>query len=378
MSSQDKLFHPLMIAPDFQLANRIIVAPCTRGRSGSSRVPNKFMKQYYEMRASSGLIITEATAISDQGYGWFGAPGVYTQEQSDGWKMVVEGVHVKGGKIFLQLWHMGRKSHTSFHPITKEIVAPSAIAIDDGTLVYDSERNKVPHEKPRALEVSEVRAIVKDYQIAAKFAKEAGFDGVEIHSANGYLIDQFLQSVSNIRNDQYGGSVENRYRFLREIVESIGEVYPYSRIGVRFSPNGAFGGMGSLDNDVMFPFVASQLASYGLAYLHIMDGIWRGFHGKCRQLTLYDMKKAFKDGLIIGNVEYTKDTASGAIRTGSIDAASFGSLYLSNPDLVERFKHHYPLNPIPPLEEWFGTAMNPQDCLEGYLTYLPYQMSSAP
>jgi 2,4-dienoyl-CoA reductase-like NADH-dependent reductase (Old Yellow Enzyme family) len=228
------------------------MAPLTRGRAGPSRIPNDIMKTYYEQRASAGLIISEATAISEQGYGWYAAPGCYTIEQSNAWKNIVDGVHSKGGKIFLQLWHMGRQGHPSFH--NNEVVSASDIAIANGH-VRDANNVQAPYATPRALETAEIPQIVQDYKKSAEFAKLAGFDGVEVHGANGYLIDQFLQTASNKRTDEYGaGSFENRYRFLHEIIVAVKDVYPADRIGVRLSPNGAFGGMGSEDNDVFFPF----------------------------------------------------------------------------------------------------------------------------
>lgn len=349
------------------LTNRVIMAPLTRGRSTITRVPNELNIEYYTQRASAGLIISEATAVSEQGYGWYGAPGCYTEEQANGWKKVCAAVHEKGGKIFLQLWHTGRQSHPSFHA-NNEIVAASAIKIEGDGHVRDCNNEVAPFAMPRALTTEEVAATVQDYKKCAELAKKAGFDGVEIHGANGYLIDVFLQSCTNKRSDQYGGSMENRYRFLKEIIDAVCEVYPADRVGVRISPNGAYGGMGSEDNDVMFPFVAKQLSSYGLAYLHVMDGLGFGFHEKCKVVTLFDIKKEF-NGPIMSNVGHTKETAEGVIRSGAADMVAFGRPYLSNPDLVERFKNDWPLNPSPGHETWFCT-----DPLEkGYTDYSPYK-----
>lgn len=391
MADQLELLSPIKIGA-IELANRVVMAPLTRGRAGRTRVPNHYMKEYYEMRASAGLIISEATAISDQGFGYYGAPGCYTIEHAQGWKEIVDAVHAKNGKIVMQLWHMGRQCHSSHHEV-KEIVAPSAIPMPYGTS-RDPEQNLVTFEMPRALETDEVASVVQDYVKCATLAKEAGFDGVEIHGANGYLVDEFLQSCSNQRSDRYGGSVENRYRFLKEVLEAVGKVYSYDRIGVRLSPNGkllvricqrifmypffctgSFGGMGSADNFETFIYVARQLNSYGLAYLHIMDGLGFGWHDKAKRVRLMDIKRVF-DGPVMGNCGYTKDTAEGSIRSGAADLIAFGRPFLSNPDLVERFANNWPLNPIPPRDDWYGRSPEPSETLQGYLTYQPYNTTA--
>lgn len=343
------------------LKNRVVMAPLTRGRSPGSRVPNDVNVLYYTQRATAGLIVSEATAISATGYGWYAAPGCYTEEQAEGWKKVVDSVHEKGGKIFLQLWHIGRQGHPSFNE-KGDVVAASEIKIEGDGHVRDSNNEVVPFTTPRALTTQEVIETVQDYKKGAALAKSAGFDGVEIHGANGYLIDVFLQSCSNQRTDQYGGSMENRYRFLKEIIEAVGEVYPMDRIGLRLSPNGGYGGMGSEDNDVMFPYVAKQLSSFGLCYLHVMDGLGFGFHAKCKVVTLFDIKKEF-NGPVMSNVGHTKETAEGVIRSGAADMVAFGRPYLSNPDLVERFTNDWPLAESPPHETWFY-----QDQLEKFYT----------
>ena len=347
-----QLFSQLKIG-DLILKNRVVLAPLTRGRAGLSRVPNDIIKTYYEQRATAGLLITEATAVSAQGYGWYGAPGNYTEEQSLAWKNVVDGVHEKGGKIFLQLWHMGRQSDPTFHE-TNEVVAPSAIKVPGDGHVRNVHHEQVPYSTPRALLTEEIPAIVQDFKKSAALAKNAGFDGVEIHGANGYLIDTFLQSSTNLRTDIYGGSVENRYRLLGEVLEAVKEVYPVNRIGIRLSPNGVFGGMGSEDNDKTYEYVAKQLSAHDLAYLHVMDGLNFGFHNQCRPLTLFDFKSWF-GGRLIGNITYTKDTAEGALRTGAVDLIAFGRPFISNPDLVERFEKNLPLNPDAPYSAWYDT-----------------------
>jgi len=349
MSSQ--LLSPVTIGT-LALKNRVVLAPLTRARAGPSRIPNELMVTYYEQRANAGLLIAEATAVSEQGYGWLGAPGIYTEEQANAWKPVVDAVHAKGAKFFLQLWHMGRQGHPSFSP-ANETVAASAIGIQGEVFTRDANGERVKYETPRALETSEIPALIQSYKDAAKLAKLAGFDGVEVHGANGYLLDTFLQSSTNQRTDIYGGSFENRYRLLKEVITAVGEVYSYDRIGVRISPNGVFGGMGSDDNDKMFTYVASQLSQFGLSYLHIMDGLGFGFHSKCGVVTLFDAKKNFQ-GPVIGNIDYTKETAEGAIRSGAADLIAFGRAYISNPDLVERFTNNWPLAAAAGYDTWYS------------------------
>lgn len=259
------LFTEIALPDGLKLKNRMALAPLTRARAGASRIPTKTMEDYYTQRSSCGLVIAEATAISEEGYGWYGAPALYNQEQADGWKSVVDAVHSKGGIIFLQEWHMGRQSHPSFHA-SNEILFASNKKIETGH-VRDANGEQQPLAQPRAMTEDEIKRTVQDYKKCAALAESAGFDGVEIHAANGYLIDGFLQTSTNDRTDNYGGSVENRFRFLKEIIESVLEVYPASRIGVRLSPNGAYGGMGSSTNYDDFPQFARMLQPYGLAYL---------------------------------------------------------------------------------------------------------------
>ena len=228
------LFQPFRLH-DLNLRNRIVLSPMTRGRAGAARLPNRLMAEYYAQRSSAGLLITEATTISEEANGWNESPGIYTEEMTEGWKHTTNAVHDKGGVIFLQLWHTGRASHSSFHG-GKPAVAPSAIKINEPYI--HTPIGKQPHEVPRELETSEIPRVVEDYRRAAERAKEAGFDGVEVHGANGYLIDTFLQSKTNHRTDEYGGSVENRYRFLKEVIEAVTSVWPAHRVGVHLSPNG--------------------------------------------------------------------------------------------------------------------------------------------
>lgn len=363
------LLDPIKVGA-FELPNRMIVAPCGRVRAGATRLANDFMREYYEMRAEAGLIITECSAVSEEGYCWNGVPAFYTQAQADSWKPITKAVHNKGGRIFLQIWHGGRQGHSSLNH-GKQIVAPSAIKVPGDGHIRDINYIEVPFEVPRALEIEEIEETVKDFGKAAALAKDAGFDGVEIHAANGYLIDTFLQSSTNQRTDRYGGSKDRRFNFLKEVIEEVGKVFPYDRMGVRFSPNGSFGGMGSPDNVESFSYFANRLNEYNLAYLHVMDGTTFGFHEVDRPMTLFDIKKNY-NGIIISNVGHTQESAEGTLRTGTADLISFGRLFISNPDLVNRFRNNWPLNPLPPFEHWWGTKPDPKDCLEGYLTYRPY------
>jgi len=330
------------------LRNRVVMAPLTRGRAGTTRVPNDLMLEYYMQRASAGLIISEATTISEQGIGWVDSPGIYNEEHVAGWGKITAALHGRGTPIFLQLWHCGRASHSSFHN-GQPAVSASAIKINGDEI--HTPVGKLPYEVPRALETAEVKAVVEDYRRAAERAKAAGFDGVEIHSANGYLINQFLDSKTNHRTDDYGGSLENRSRFLREIVEAVVSVWPSDRVGVRLSPNGMFNDMGSPDFRETFTSVATQLNGYGLAYLHVMDGLAFGFHELGKPMTLGDFRAVFS-GPLMGNCGYTQETAEAAIARGDADLVAFGRPFLSNPDLVERFANGWELNAPADVKQW--------------------------
>ncbi len=330
------------------LRNRVVMAPLTRGRAGSARVPNDLMVEYYTQRASAGLIIAEATTISEQGFGWVDSPGIYNEAQVAGWSKITAALRTHQTPFFLQLWHCGRASHSSFHG-RKSAVSASAIKINGDTI--HTPVGKQPYETPRALETAEVAAVVEDYRRAAERAKAAGFDGVEIHAANGYLINQFLDSKTNHRTDRYGGSVETRYQFLKEIVEAILTVWPANRVGVRLSPNGNFNDMGAPDFRETFTHVAGQLNGYGLAYLHVVDGLAFGFHEQGKPMTLAEFRAVFA-GPLMGNCGYTQETAEAAIASGQTDLIAFGRPYLSNPDLVERFAKGWELNPPADMKAW--------------------------
>jgi len=367
------LFQPFHLH-DLTLPNRIVLAPLTRSRAGTARLPNRLMAEYYSQRSSAGLLITEATTISEEANGWNETPGVYTDEMTEGWKHTTNAVHEKGGVIFLQLWHTGRASHSSFHN-GKLAVAPSAVPINEPYI--HTPTGKHPHEVPRALETSEIPRVVDDYRRAAQRAKAAGFDGVEIHAANGYLIDAFLQSKTNHRTDSYGGSVENRYRFLKEVVEAVTSVWPAHRVAVRLSPNGTFNDMGSSDYREQFTFVAGQLDRFGLAYLHVLDGLHpvgpfgRGFHNLGAPMTLAEFRKVFH-GPLIGNWGYTKETAEQAIAAGHADLIAFGRPFISNPDLVERFRNGWPLTDPAPMSDWCSPTGG-----KGYTDFPAHALPSA-
>jgi N-ethylmaleimide reductase len=332
------------------LENRVVMAPMTRARAGAERLPNDAMAEYYRQRAGAGLIISEGTHISPQAVGWVNSPGIWSQDQIDAWKKVTNAVHHAGSMIFIQLWHCGRASHSSFHNDDPS-VAPSAIAINE-PYIHTSLGRK-PHEAPRALETHEIPSIVADFITAAKNAKEAGFDGAEIHSANGYLLDTFLQSKTNKRNDEYGGQVENRFRFLRSVVEGVSDVFSSEKVGVKISPNTNYNDTGSPDFRETFLYVASELARYNLAYLHVVDGITFGFHNLGEPIKLHEFREVFT-GRLMGNCGYTKEAAELAIRDERAELISFGRPFISNPDLVERFANDYPLNDGASPKLWYS------------------------
>jgi N-ethylmaleimide reductase len=345
-----QLLTPCILNGALRANNRIVLAPMTRARAGRHRIPNGLMAEYYRQRASAGLMISEATVVSAQGIGWVDSPGIYSDAQAEGWKRVVDTVHQDGGVIFLQLWHCGRASHSEFHLEDGAPVAPSPIAIQDDGIQTPAGRQ--PYEVPRALGAEDIQQVVDDYRQAAKRALQAGFDGVEIHGANGYLIDQFLQSKTNRRTDRYGGSLENRYRFLGDIVQAVTAEVPAARVGVRLSPNGVFNDMGSPDFRETFTFTAQQLDRCGLAYLHLVDGLAFGFHKLGEPMTLPEFRRVFH-GPLIGNGGYTPATAEAAVQDGSADLIAFGRPYISNPDLVERISQDWPLAPDAPMDVWY-------------------------
>ncbi|MEG3833458.1 alkene reductase [Microcoleus sp. MON2_D6] len=363
---------PLLLSPfkigDLPLKNRVVMAPLTRARAGEARMPNALMAEYYTQRASAGLIITEATVVSTQANGWLNTPGIYSDEQGEAWKQIVTAVHAHQTPIFMQLWHTGRASHSSFHQNNQLPVAASAIKIN-GEGIH-TPLGKQPYETPRALETDEISLVVEDYRKAAERAKMAGFDGVEIHAANGYLIDTFLQTKTNHRTDSYGGTVENRYRFLKEIVEAIITVFPANRVGVRLSPNGNFNDMGSPTYREDFLYFAEQLNAYDLAYLHLVDGLAFGFHELGTPMMIGEFRDVFT-GPLIGNCGYTQEQAETALSSKLADLIAFGRNFISNPDLVERFTNGWPLNPPAEMGVWYSFGP------EGYIDFPTYQESQA-
>jgi N-ethylmaleimide reductase len=367
MSNSSRLFSPLQVG-DLQLSHRVVLAPLTRLRSTQpGDVPNALNAEYYAQRSTEGgLLISEATQISRQGKGYPGAPGIHSAEQVEGWRLVTEAVHAKGGLIFLQLWHVGRSSHTSLHPETGLPVSASAIAIADGSKALTPEFQQVAFETPRALETAELPGIVKDYSCAAVNALAAGFDGVEIHSANGYLLDQFLEDTTNHRTDQYGGSIENRARLLLEVTDAVVEVWGKGRVGVRLSPYGKFNDMGDSDPVALFSYVLEQLSSRGVAYAHLVEprvgsaGAGAPIDNSA-PLTSHVFRKAFP-GVLISAGGYTAESAEETVEDGYADAIAFGRLFISNPDLPERIRLHAPLNTPDRSTFYGGTA-------KGYTDY---------
>jgi N-ethylmaleimide reductase len=346
MLTTAKLSTPVKLGA-IELKNRVIMAPLTRMRAIAGDVSNPLAKIYYAQRAGAGLIITEATQISPIGKGYPGTPGIYSPEQTQAWKEIVEAVHANGGKIVAQLWHVGRISHSSLHPEQGLPEAPSAIAPAGKTLTATWQME--PYETPRAMTAQDISQLKKDYQLAARNAKAAGFDGVEIHAANGYLLDQFLQDKSNHRTDNYGGSIENRIRLLSEVIEIVSTEFPCDRIGVRLSPYGSFNDMGDSDTAALFNAAIQKLNDYGLSYLHMIEprSTTAGGNDKVDENapdTAALFRKAFK-GAFISAGGYTQESGEHAVVSGAADAIAYGRLYISNPDLAERFATNAALAP---------------------------------
>lgn len=346
MSSSPKLATAVKLGA-IELKNRVIMAPLTRMRAVSGDVSNPLAKTYYAQRASAGLIISEATQISPLAKGYPATPGIYSAEQTLAWKEIVEAVHAKGGKIVAQLWHVGRISHSSLHPEQGLPEAPSAIAPSGKTLTATWQME--PYETPKAMTLDDIARLKTEYQLAARNAQAAGFDGIEIHAANGYLLDQFLQDRSNHRTDNYGGAIENRIRLLSEVIESVSSEFAYDRIGVRLSPYGSFNDMGDSDTAALFNAVIEKLNGYGLAYLHMIEprSTSAGGNDKIDENapdTAQLFRKAFK-GAFISAGGYTRDSGEQALQANNADAIAYGRLYISNPDLAERLIKNAVLNP---------------------------------
>lgn len=332
MSAPHRLLAPVALGP-YTLANRMVMAPLTRGRAGDGDAPTALAAEYYRQRASAGLIISEGSPISAQGKGYIRTPGIFTAPQIEGWRQVTDAVHAAGGRIFLQLWHVGRLSHSVMQADGGLPVAPSAIAPEGEIFTLEGMK---PYETPHALSVEEIAAIVADFAQGAGNALQAGFDGVEIHGANGYLIDQFLRDGVNRRTDGYGGSIESRLRFLREVTEAVVAVCGASRVGVRLSPIVSFGSMHDSDPQGTFDAAAALLSGYGLAYLHGVEmGDLPFDFGRFRRRF---------GSTYIANGGYDANRAEAAVASSAADLVSFGTKFLANPDLVERFRREAPLN----------------------------------
>ncbi|MFA5582568.1 MAG: alkene reductase [Bacteriovoracaceae bacterium] len=317
---------------DIDLKNRIVMAPLTRSRAPEHR-PNEMMVKYYEQRSGAGMILTEATVISRDAIGYENTPGIWSEDQIAGWKKVVDAVHQQDGKIIMQLWHVGRVSHSSLLD-GKLPVAPSPIPIN-GLVRRLGE--SVPYETPRELSIPEIKEIVAQYKVAAENAKRAGFDGVELHGANGYLVDQFLHDGTNQRNDEYGGSVEKRSRFLFEVLEGLIEVWGSGRVGLHLSPYSNTHGVRDSHPDKLFEYVFTKLNDLKLSFVFIRN--------TTNTIEIYQKIRSWYEGNIIGNQNYSFDTASMELESGLVDAVSFGRWFISNPDLVEKFKEGRPLTP---------------------------------
>lgn len=325
------LFDPLKLG-DLQLPNRIVMAPLTRCRASEGRTPNALMRDYYVQRASAGLILTEATSVTPMGVGYPDTPGIWSPAQVEGWREITRAVHAAGGRIMLQLWHVGRISHPIYLD-GREPVAPSAIAAEGHVSLL---RPLQPYPQPRALDIGEIPAIVEAYRQGAENARRAGFDGVELHGANGYLLDQFLQDSANKRDDRYGGSIENRARLMLEATDAVIEVWGPGRVGMHLAPRGDSHAMGDSDPRATFGHVARELGRRGIAFICARE------HQGPDALGPY-LKKEF-GGPFIANEGFTLETATAALAAGEADAVAFGRTFIANPDLPERFRRRAALN----------------------------------
>lgn len=347
------LIEPIQVG-ELNLPNRVVMSPLTRCRASAGRVPNALMAEYYAQRASAGLILSEATSVSPQGVGYPDTPGIWSVEQVEGWQLVTKAVHAAGGRIFMQLWHVGRVSHPDY--LDGELpVAPSAIAPQGHVSLL---RPLQDYVIPRALETSEISTIVETYRLGAENAKRAGFDGVEIHGANGYLLDQFLQDSTNKRNDAYGGSIENRARLMLEVTDAAISVWGAGRVGMHLAPRGDAHTMGDSNPLVTFGYVAEQLGERGIAFILTRESL-----GENRISP--ELKKRF-GGILIANEGFNRETAQQVVAAGEADAVSFGKDFISNPDLPRRLQLNVPLNPYHP-ETFYGYGL--QDPRVGYIDY---------
>ncbi len=332
MTTTRSLFTPFSLGA-IPLNNRIAMAPMTRSRSGEERIPGDLTLRYYVQRATAGVLITEATQVHPTGVGYLGTPGIHSPEQVAAWRRITDAVHAEGGRIILQMWHVGRISHTSLQPDGQAPVGPSPIAAQGQAYTLQGLQ---PFSTPRELTVDDIREVVGQFAHGARNALRAGFDGVEIHAANGYLIDQFLRDGSNHRTDSYGGSPENRVRFLREVTEAVVGVWGAGHVGVRLSPLSPFNDMQDSDPHTTFRVAAEALRPLGLAYLHVIEPVSGASDGPTSRITPL-LKRTFA-GTVMANGGYTRATAEAVIASGEADLVSIGALFISNPDLVERLE----------------------------------------
>jgi N-ethylmaleimide reductase len=340
----DPLFRPYRLGP-LTLPNRILMAPLTRSRSSQpGDVPNEMNARYYAQRAGTGLIISEATQVSPQGKGYAFTPGNHTDAQVEGWRKVTDAVHAAGGRIHLQLWHVGRISHPALQPDGAQPVAPSAIRAEGAMTFISADSGMVDVGEPRALAAEEIPGVVEQFRRGAENAKRAGFDGVEIHGANGYLIDQFLRTGTNRRTDDYGGSLENRLRFPLRVVEAVVGVWGADRTGIRVSPTGSFNDMRDEDPVETYGALAERLAEIGIAYVEVVEDSFQGNHAGGRPEPVVDAIRSGFGGTYIANGAYSADEARERIAAGRCDLVSFGRLMIANPDLPERFRRGASLN----------------------------------
>lgn len=359
------LFQSFQLGP-LQLRNRIVMAPLTRSRAGKGDVPGAMNAQYYAQRSTAGLIISEATQISQQGKGYAFTPGIYSDAQVEGWKLVTAAVHEKGGLIFAQLWHVGRISHPDLQENGQLPVAPSAIKPDGKAFTESGFKD---HVTPRALETSEIQGVVAQYVHAAQCARKAGFDGVEIHGANGYLLDQFLRDSTNKRTDEYGGSVENRARLMLEVVEAVTGVWSSDRVGIRLSPTSHASDLSDSHPMQTFSYVVEQLNRFHLAYIHCVEGETAGPRDIPADFSFPELRKLF-NGKYIANNGYDIELALKARANNTADLICFGRAYIGNPDLVERLRTSARLEDTPK-ETWYGGDAH------GYTDYATLEQQEA-
>ena len=350
-------FTPLPLGP-LTLPNRLVMAPLTRMRASMpGNVPNALMAEYYRQRATAGLIVSEATPVSPRGHGYFHTPGIHTEAQAAGWRLVTDAVHAAGGRMYQQLWHVGRQSHPDLQPNGELPVSASALASDGQSPVAPGVIR--PHGVPRALETDEVSGVVAEFARGAALAKAAGFDGVEVHGANGYLLEQFLLASSNRRTDRYGGSVENRARFFLEVVAAVVEVWGAERVGARLSPSNTYGGVDDPDRWGVFSYLVGELASFELAYLHFVEPRVRGSEdatGGDDRLSSRHFKRMLKGRTrLISAGGHTRESGALALAEGEADAIAYGRQFIANPDLVRRFAEDQSLNPYDRTSFYGGT-----------------------